>query len=99
MSSSPFNATAIAVECDKLIEWSGSPGRLSAATIWFLVASSIAIAFLIFTLGYIAHFSQLNHQFIKVYNLQEAQSEEAMYKLFQVYMQVARGRHVESPRR
>jgi hypothetical protein len=91
MSSSPFNASAIAAECDKLMKFTGSSKGVAALHVWAIVALSILFALMLFAFGTITQMLQHNRDFKKVCKMQGAEGEEAMFELYKFYMKFARG--------
>ena len=94
MSSDPFNASAIAIECNKLIAFTGRPGGISAPDIWFIVTGSILIAFGLFVFGMVANMYMVNYQFKNACLLQGVEGDEAMFELFKFHMKIARGKDI-----
>ena len=94
MSSDPFNASAIAIECNKLMAFTGTSGGISASDIWFVVTASILIAFALFVFGMVTDMYMVNYQFKKACKLQGAEGDEAMFELFKFHMKIARGKYI-----
>jgi hypothetical protein len=91
MSSSPFNASAIAAECDKLMKFTGSSRGVAALDVWIIVALSILVAFMLFAFETIIQMLQHNRDFKKACKMQGAEGEDAMFELYKFYMKIARG--------
>jgi hypothetical protein len=94
MSSDRFNASAIAIECNKLMAFTGSSGGISAPDIWFIVPASILIAFTLFVFGMVTDMYMVNYQFKKACKLQGAEGDEALLELFKFHMKTARGNNI-----
>ena len=91
MSSIPFNASAIAVECSKLIEFTKGSSGMSPLNISFLAIFCVLVAFVIFASGMATDNYMVNYHFKKACMLQGAEGDEAMFELFKFHMKLSRG--------
>jgi hypothetical protein len=76
--------------------FTGSSSGISASDIWFIVTSSILIAFALFVFRIVTNMYIVNYQFKKAYKLQGAEGDKAMFELFKFYMKIACGKDISA---
>jgi hypothetical protein len=94
MSSDRFNASAIAIECNKFMAFTRRSCGISAPNIWFIATASILIAFALFVFGMVTGMYIVDYQFKKACKLQGAEGDEAMFELFKFHIKIARGNNI-----